>query len=36
MTVLDMNGERFYVKNGAYYKRAINGEYLEIPKPAGL
>ncbi|WP_168197653.1 hypothetical protein [Brenneria corticis] len=36
MTVVDMNGERFYVKNGAYYKRTINGEYLEVPKPAGL
>ncbi|MCG8710661.1 hypothetical protein JHU04_003960 [Brenneria sp. 4F2] len=36
MTVLDMNGERFYVKNGFYYKRNINGEYIEVPKPAGL
>ncbi|PWC09888.1 hypothetical protein B4923_18575 [Brenneria roseae subsp. americana] len=36
MTVLDINGERFYVKNGSYYKRNINGEYLEVPKPAGL
>ncbi|WJY16072.1 hypothetical protein PCO82_05200 [Pectobacteriaceae bacterium CE90] len=36
LTVLDINGERFYVKDGTYYKRTINGEYIEVPKPAGL
>ncbi|KAA8995481.1 hypothetical protein FJU30_24145 [Affinibrenneria salicis] len=36
MSVMDLNGERFYVKDGAYYKRNINGEYIEVPRPAGL
>ncbi len=36
MSVLDLNGHRFYVKNGSYYQRNINGEYIEVPKPAGL
>lgn len=36
MSVLDLNGQRFYVKNGSYYQRNINGEYIEVPKPAGL
>ncbi len=36
MTVLDMNGERYYVNQGHYYRRDINGQYLEVPRPAGL
>ena len=36
MTVLDLNGERFYVSQGHYYRRDINGQYLEVPRPAGL
>nr|WP_213991211.1 DUF6515 family protein [Sodalis sp. dw_96] len=36
MTVLDLNGERYYVNQGHYYRRDINGQYLEVPRPAGL
>ncbi|AHF76692.1 hypothetical protein Sant_1637 [Sodalis praecaptivus] len=36
MTVVDMNGERFYVNQGHYYRRTINGDYLEVPRPPGL
>ncbi|TKI08326.1 DUF6515 family protein [Martelella alba] len=36
MTVLDLNGERYYVSQGHYYRRDINGQYLEVPRPAGL
>lgn len=36
MTVLDLNGERYYVNQGHYYRRNINGEYLEVPRPSGL
>lgn len=36
MTVVDMNGERFYVSQGHYYRRNIDGEYLEVPRPPGL
>lgn len=36
MTVLDVNGERYYVRDGHYYRRTINGDYIEAPKPAGL
>lgn len=36
MTVLDLNGERYYVNQGHYYRRNINGQYLEVPRPAGL
>lgn len=36
MSVLDLNGERFYVNQGHYYRRSINGDYLEVPRPPGL
>lgn len=36
MTVIDVNGERFYVQEGHYYRRSIQGEYIEVPRPAGL
>jgi hypothetical protein len=36
MRVLDFNGRRFYVQEGHYYQREINGEYVEVPRPAGL
>jgi len=36
MTVLDLNGERYYVNQGHYYRRDINGQYMEVPRPAGL
>lgn len=36
MRVLDFNGRRFYVQDGHYYQREINGSYVEVPRPAGL
>lgn len=36
MRVLDFNGKRFYVQEGHYYQREINGDYVEVPRPAGL
>src|SRR5476649_483409 len=36
MSLVDLNGERFYVNQGHYYRRSINGQYLEVPRPAGL
>jgi len=36
MRVLDFNGKRFYVQEGHYYQRQINGDYVEVPRPAGL
>lgn len=36
MQVLDFNGRRFYVQDGHYYQRDINGSYTEVPRPAGL
>ncbi len=34
--VLDYGGKRYYVQEGHYYQRDINGEYIEVPRPAGL
>ncbi|MEQ4515119.1 MAG: DUF6515 family protein, partial [Pantoea agglomerans] len=36
MRVLDFNGKRFYVQDGHYYQRQIDGDYVEVPRPAGL
>lgn len=36
MTVLDVNGERFYVKDGRYYRHTVEGDYIEVPRPPGL
>lgn len=36
MRVLDFNGRRFYVQEGHYYQRQPDGEYVEVPRPAGL
>lgn len=36
MRVLDFNGKRFYVQAGHYYQRQIDGDYVEVPRPAGL
>lgn len=36
MRVLDFNGKRFYVQDGHYYQREISGDYIEVPRPAGL
>jgi hypothetical protein len=36
ISVLDYNGKRYYVRNGSYYQKDINGNYFEVPRPAGL
>jgi len=36
MRVLDFNGKRFYVQAGHFYQRQIDGNYVEVPRPAGL
>lgn len=33
MQVIDFNGLRYYYKDGRYYRRDINGMYLEVPPP---
>lgn len=36
MQVLDFGGKRYYVQEGHYYVREIDGHYTEVPRPAGL
>ncbi|HDK9880138.1 MULTISPECIES: DUF6515 family protein [Klebsiella pneumoniae complex] len=36
LNVVDYNGKRYYVRNGSYYQRDIDGNYIEVPRPAGL
>lgn len=36
MQILDFGGKRYYVQQGHYYVRDINGNYTEVPRPAGL
>nr|WP_075206083.1 DUF6515 family protein [Klebsiella aerogenes] len=36
MQVLDFGGKRYYLQDGHYYVRDINGSYSEVPRPAGL
>ncbi len=36
MNVVDVNGERFYVQNGRYYRRTPDGQYFEVSPPSGL
>lgn len=36
MDAIDYNGERFYVQDGHYYRRDIDGRYIEVPRPPGL
>lgn len=33
MTVIDVRGIRYYLKEGRYYRRDINGQYLEVTPP---
>lgn len=35
MRALDFDGERFYVQDGHYYRRDIDG-HPEVPRPPGL
>ncbi|WP_312685751.1 DUF6515 family protein [Kosakonia sp.] len=34
--VLDFNGKRYYLRDGHYYARDIDGNYFEVPRPDGL
>mgnify|MGYP004605664439 CR=1 FL=1 len=36
LTTVDVDGRRYYVRDGRYYQRDINGQYIEVPPPAGL
>lgn len=33
MNVVDVNGSRYYVQNGRYYRRTPDGQYLEVAPP---
>jgi len=36
LKTLDFGGKRYYVRDGHYYTRDIDGNYTEVPRPAGL
>lgn len=36
LNVIDVNGVRYYERDGHYYRRDINGNYLEVARPSGL
>ncbi|CAM7096703.1 TPA: hypothetical protein NOY28_004731 [Escherichia coli] len=36
LKTLDFGGKRYYVRDGHYYTRDIDGNYTEVPCPAGL
>lgn len=36
LTTVDVDGRRYYVKEGRYYQRDIDGHYSEVPPPAAL
>ena len=36
LNVVDYNNKRYYVRNGSYYQKDIEGNYIEVPRPAGL
>ena len=33
LDVVDINGNRYYVKDGHYYRRDVNGQLLEVTPP---
>lgn len=33
MNVVDVNGLRYYVKDGRYHRRDVNGQLLEVTPP---
>ncbi len=33
LTRVDINGVRYYVRDGRYYRRTAEGDYLEVPPP---
>lgn len=33
---LDLDGRRYYVRDGHYYQREIDGRYTEVPPPVAL
>jgi len=34
LTQVDIGGVRYYVRDGRYYRRNVDGEYLEVTPPA--
>ena len=34
LTQVDIDGVRYYVRDGRFYRRNADGEYLEVPPPA--
>ena len=36
MRVLDFNGRHFYVQDGHYYQREIDGDYVDVRRPSGF
>lgn len=34
LTQVDIDGGRYYVRDGRFYRRNADGEYLEVPPPA--
>lgn len=36
LNIVDYNNKRYYVRNGSYYQKDIEGNYIEVPRPAGL
>jgi len=34
MNVVDVNGTRYYVQDGRYYRRSPDGQYLEVAPPS--
>jgi len=36
LTPLDLDGRRYYLREGHYYRREIDGSYVEVPPPAVL
>ncbi|WP_338031301.1 hypothetical protein [Entomohabitans teleogrylli] len=36
LNIVDYNGKRYYVRDGRYYQRDIDGNYIEVPRPVGL
>jgi hypothetical protein len=33
LTPVDSNGVRYYVQDGHYYRRSVDGQYLEVTPP---
>jgi hypothetical protein len=36
LTTLDIDGRRYYLNDGHYYQRELDGRYVEVASPLGL